>query len=89
MEAVTVLGSKHFEFVIEHRFVCLTHSEAKQTNVRVWSRERFTVGPTKESGWLRFKTPELPSDFGGKASVGKIWGESYRLCCFLDWLVVR
>ena len=34
--------------VIEHRFMCSTHREAKRyQNFRVWSRERLTAGPCK------------------------------------------
>ena len=54
-------------------------------NVRVWSRERFTAGPSKENGWRVLKKPELPDGFGGKVFIGKIWGEGWRVCGFL-WL---
>ena len=33
----------------EHKFMCPRHSEAKQTETSVWSRERFTAGLSKEN----------------------------------------
>ena len=54
--------------VTEHKFVCLMHSEVKQTemskNVKVWYRERFIGVPIKENGW--FKNPKLPNGLGGE-----------------------
>ena len=40
--------------VIKCKSVCPMHSEAKQyQNIRIWSRERLTAGPCKEtSEWL-------------------------------------
>jgi hypothetical protein len=40
------------------RSVYLMYSEAKHhQNVRVWSRERFTAGPSKEMGGSCLKNP--------------------------------
>ena len=55
----------------------------------MWSRGRFIVGPSKENGWLMFKSSELPEFFpdyfffGKKIFIGKIWGEGCRVCGFL------
>ena len=58
-------------------------------NVRVWSTEKFIVGPSKENKWLMFKSSELPEFFPNffflrrKIFIGKIWGEGCRVCSFL------
>ena len=56
-----------------------------QTNqkVRVWSRERFSAGPSKENGWLMLKNPKLPAGLGGEVFIGNICGEGCRVCDFL------
>ena len=48
-------------------------------NVRVWSRERFIEGPSKENRWLTLRRPKLPDGFLGKIFIDKIWGEGYRV----------
>ena len=53
-------------------FVCLIHSEAKQTETSVWSRERFIAGPSKENEWLLLRTPKVPDGFQGEVFTGKI-----------------
>ena len=38
------------QIVIKYKFMCLTHSEAKQyEKVGLWSREKFIAGPVKET----------------------------------------
>ena len=51
--------------VTGQKFVCPTHSEAKQTEMLgVWSRERFIAGPCKKKGWLvPPKTPDALKGF--------------------------
>ena len=46
--------------VVEPKFLCPKHSEAKQTETfGVWSRERFIAGPiNEENQWLKLKRPE-------------------------------
>ena len=59
--------------VIKHKSVCPTHNEAKRyQNVRVWSRERFTAGPCKETGGPCFRNPELPERFQQSPFIGKV-----------------
>ena len=36
------------------------------SRVRVWSRGRFSAGPSKENGWLMLKSPELSNSFWGR-----------------------
>ena len=55
----------------------------KTQNVRVWSREVFIAGPSKENGWLVLKNPELPDGFRGEAFIGNNCGEGCRVCGFL------
>ena len=63
MEAFTVLGSKHFESVIGHRFVCLTHSEAKQTKMSEFGAEKGLLQGTARQVAHAVKIPELPTGF--------------------------
>ena len=45
----------------ECKFLCPMHSEAKQPwNVAVWSRERFSSGPCKESDSMGGSCPQKP-----------------------------
>ena len=52
-------------------------------NIRVWSRESFIAGSSRENGWLVLKRPKLPDGLRGHVFIGKIWGEGYRVCDFL------
>ena len=48
-------------------------SEAKQyRNVGVWSRERFSAGPCKETGGSCLKSPELLEGFQQSPFIGKV-----------------
>lgn len=90
MKGFTILGSKHFESVIEHRFVCLTHNEAKQTKTSEFGAEKGLLsGQARKVDGSGSKPLNSPVMFLRKAFVGKIWGESCRVCRFLDWLVER
>lgn len=57
------------------------------SNIRVWSREKFIAGPSRQKGWFVFKNLELPGGFGEEVFIGKIWGEWCRVRDFLliDW----
>ena len=55
-------------------------AEIKHWNLRVWSRERFMTGPSKENGSLVFKRLELPDGFLETVFIGKVWGEVCRVC---------
>ena len=46
------------DLVTEHKFVCLTHSEAKPTKTGVWRRERFFFFPPRERFYYRVKQGE-------------------------------
>ena len=67
MEAFTVLGSKHFESVIGHRFVCLTHSEAKQTKMSEFGAEKgLLLGQPRKVDGSGSKPLNSPVILGGK-----------------------
>ena len=55
------------------KFVCLTHSDAKQIKIsRVWSRERLIAGPCKKIGRFCPKKPELLEGFQLSTFKGKV-----------------
>ena len=55
------------------KFVCLTHSDAKQIKTsRVWSRERLIAGPCKKIGRFCPKIPELLEGFQLSTFKGKV-----------------
>ena len=62
----------------KRRSVCLMYSEAKHhQNVRVWSRERFTAGPSKETGGSCLKNPwnfpKLSANLFSRKDEGGAW----------------
>ena len=64
--------------------MCLTHSEAKQTEILDFGAEKGLLqGSSKENGQLMLKNLKLPDGLGGKVFKGKIWGEGCRVCDFL------
>ena len=61
--------------------VCIPHTPYSSTmrpnwNVGVWSRERFTAGPSKEKVWLMLRNP---SGFLEEIFIDKIWGRGFRV----------
>ena len=70
--------------VIECKFVCLMHSEAKQTKRSEFGAVKDLLqGQARRMGDSCSKTPKLPDGFQGEVFIGKIWGEGYRVCDFL------
>lgn len=41
-------ANKKRVYVIKHKFMCPTQSEAKQTDGRIWSNKWFITEPSKE-----------------------------------------
>ena len=59
--------------VIEPKFMCPAHSEAKQTKVLEFGAEKGLLwGPSKEDRQLKLKRPKLPDGFQGRVFKGKI-----------------
>ena len=61
-----------FFFLVEPKFVCLVHSEVKQT-------EMLKFGVEKLKDWLMLKRPELPSSFQGPVVI-EVCREVCRVC---------
>lgn len=64
-------GHRHFPLWSNPaRFLCLMHSEAKQTETSEFGAEKgLCEAPSKNNP----SAPELPSDFQGRVFKGKIW----------------
>ena len=56
--------------VTKLKSLCLTHSEAK--TIEVWSKDRFIVRPSKETGRSGLKKPEFPEGFQQSPYKGKL-----------------
>ena len=66
--------------VVKLKFVCPTHSEAKQTEMSEFGAEKGLLqGPCKENRWLMLKRPELPNGFQGRSFYMQNWGGGR--CC--------
>ena len=66
--------------VTEHKFVCLTHNEAKQyPNIGVWSRQRFIAERCKEMGGSWPKILNSLKDFS-KAFLKVRWEKAEDGC---------
>ena len=52
--------------ITEGKFARPTQWGQANQNVRVWSRERWIVGPSKENRWLMLKRLKLSSRFQGR-----------------------
>ena len=63
-------------FATQHKSVCPTHSEAKQTEMSEFGAENgFIAGPSKENGWpMPPKTPQLPEGFQQRIFKDKVGG---------------
>ena len=76
--------------VIKYKFMCLTHSEAKQyENVGLWSREKFIAGPVKETVAYAQKALNSMKGFS-KAFLKSGWGKGVSDVinwCTIQWLV--
>ena len=67
--------------VVESKFVCPTHSEAKQTEMSGFGAEKVLLqGQCKENRWLTLKRTKLPSRFQGSIFKGKVREGSHRVC---------
>ena len=61
--------------VVKPKFVCLMHSEAKQTKTSEFGAEKSLLqGPCKENRWLMLERLQLPDGFQGNVFIGKISG---------------
>ena len=72
--------------VTKLKFVCQTHSKAKQTEIlEVGAEKGFFAGPSKENEWLMLKNPKLPGGFEGEVFIkfGKTWGDGCKVRGFL------
>ena len=57
------------------------HREVKQTKTECGAQKGLLQGPPKENRWLVLRRPELPPvGFREEGFIGKIWGESCRVC---------
>ena len=66
--------------VLEPKFVCPMHSEAKQRETSVFGAEKGLLqGPTKENGQLMLKNAKLSDGFWGRVFIGRIWGKGCRM----------
>ena len=75
--------------VVEHKFLCLTHSEAKQTEVSGFGAEKsLSQGPSKENKQLVLKSPELPEGCQRRVFKGKFVGGEGEGCRVCDSLLI-
>ena len=51
---------------------CVAQRGQTNQNTAVWSRERFTAGPSKGNGWLVFKNLELSPGFQQSICKGQV-----------------
>lgn len=66
------------------KFMCLMHTEAKETKTWKFGAEKGLLqGPSKEDRWLMFKRPELTYGFLQSIFKGNIWGNGCRVYDFL------
>ena len=64
--------------------MCLTHSEAKQTEISESGAEKGLLqSQARRTGDLCSKTPNSPIVLGEKFLIGKIWDEGHGACDFL------
>ena len=75
-------------FVVEPEFMCLTYSEAKQTEISGLEQKRvYSKGQARRAGSLCSGRPELPEQSQGRVFRQTCGGEwrAYRVCDFL-WI---
>ena len=60
------------------KFVCLTHSETKQTKMLESGAERLAAGSGRESRQFVLQRLKLSHGFDGRVFIGTIWGEGCR-----------
>ena len=72
--AFIYFGKRRYIYsTVEYKFMCLTHSEAKQMETSVSLEQRRVYARlSKKNGWLTLKRPRLLEGFQGRAFKGRL-----------------
>ena len=79
----------NFGHIVDPKFGCLTHSEAKQTETSEFGAEKDLLQGSSKNGQLLLKKPKIPDGFQGRVFIGNIWGRKTAGCVTFLWSVVR